>query len=391
MADQKPQPMVTVKKSDGTFVKVPLSELKKPVAPVPAQAPKPQPTPKPAAPVQPSAPAAQQPSGQMPPKPAPKPAAAPAPAKPVAEKIAEQPKAPAPPKPQLQIKQAPKPKQWTREDAKSPLEEKPFAKSPSAPAVSQQREGQVDEVIKKLGFAVAPDIQNRLRSVVQLRLKDLRTEDETRETCQRPSREGGLNLSEQQADKLVKVCDEILMGGVTGEKTALPVLEKEELPSTAAPFNAFVHKKPEPAYGQAQKEKAAEKIIEKQAPAEPAFKISSQPAVKPTMQDIAPPSAEMGPVDEIKFLTLVDFRRLSAKPDEAAKRLRQKFYNLQDESILLYMDALDAYHRSPLYIDYVKLVCASLAGRKPLEATTQDKSRMQMPEIKALVEMEKGL
>jgi|WetSurMetagenome_2_1015567.scaffolds.fasta_scaffold151678_2 hypothetical protein len=372
MADQKPQPMVTVKKPDGTFVKVPLSELKKQTAPAPVQSPKPQPTPKPAP--------APQPPRQMPPKPSPKPTPAPAPVKPVAEKISEQPKAPAPiaPKPQLQIKQAPKPKQWTREDSKSPLEEKPFANSPFAPAVSQQREGQVDEVIKKLGFTVAPDIQNRLRSVIQLRLKDLRTEDETRETCQRPAREGGLDLSVQQAEKLVKICDEVMMGPA-----------KEELPSTATPFNAFVHKKQEPIPVRAQKETA--EITGKEPLSETPFKISSQPAVKPTMRDIAPPPAEMGPVDEIKFISLVDFRRLSAKPDEAAKRLRQKLYNLQDESILLYMDALDAYHRSPLHVDYVKLVCASLANRKPLEAMTQDKNRMQMSEIKALVEMEKGL
>jgi hypothetical protein len=381
MADQKPQPMVTVKKPDGTFVKVPLSELKKQTAP--AQASKQQP-----APIQHARQAT--PPAQAAPKPASKPT--PAPVKPAEEKKPEPPRpAPVSPKPQLQIKQAPKPKQWTREDTKSPLEEKPFAKNPLAPTISQQRESQVDEAIKKLGFTVAPDIQNRLRSVIQLRLKDLRTEDETRETCQRPAREGGLDLSGQQADKLVRICDEILMGSVKENKAALPVVEKEELPSTAAPFNAFVHKKQEPMPAQARKEQTMTNILGKEMPAETPFKISSQPAVKPTMRDIAPPPAEMGPVDEIKFISLVDFRRLSAKPDEAAKRLRQKLYNLQDESILLYMDALDAYHRSPLYVDYVKLVCASLANRKPLEAMTQDKNRMQMSEIKALVEMEKGL
>jgi hypothetical protein len=99
----------------------------------------------------------------------------------------------------------------------------------------------------------------------------------------------------------------------------------------------------------------------------------------------------MGPVEEIKYTNLTDFRRLSAKPEEAAKRLRQKMYNLQDESFLLYMDALAAYRQSPLYLDYANLVATSLATRKPLASLTQDKNRIQMAEINALLEMEKTL
>ena len=109
------------------------------------------------------------------------------------------------------------------------------------------------------------------------------------------------------------------------------------------------------------------------------------------MQDVSAPPVEMGPVEEIRYMTLTDFRRLSGKPEEAARRLGQKFITLQEESFVLFLDALAAYHQSPLYADCVVAISQSLANRKPLSNILSDRGKIQLNELVALMEMEKGL
>jgi hypothetical protein len=99
----------------------------------------------------------------------------------------------------------------------------------------------------------------------------------------------------------------------------------------------------------------------------------------------------MGPVEDIKSITLTDFRRLSGNPEEAAKRLQQKMFNLQEESFVWYLDALAAYHVSPLYSEYMQAVCQSLAERKSLANVLSMKNSIKLNEAMALMEMERGL
>lgn len=98
----------------------------------------------------------------------------------------------------------------------------------------------------------------------------------------------------------------------------------------------------------------------------------------------------MGPIDEIRAITLTDFRRLSNTPEEGAMRLKQKFMNLKDESVLLYMEALEAWKKSPLYAEYVLAVITSLATKQPLSAT-KDAKMISPAEMKAIVSMEQQL
>ena len=90
-------------------------------------------------------------------------------------------------------------------------------------------------------------------------------------------------------------------------------------------------------------------------------------------------------------MTLVDFRRLSGNPEEAAKRFQQKMFNLQEESFVWYLDAVAAYHNSPLYLEYMQVVCQSLAERKSLASILSMKNGIKLNEAMALVEMEKSL
>lgn len=366
MTDAKLQPMITVKKADGTTERISLAEFKArqaakkpaPVAPsaakiVPASASKPTPLP------------------PLPRAPVVKPAPAPA-----VKKIP--PTAPPP---------------ITKEDAKSLLSEDLPQKDAVRPITSDHHFDKVEEIIKKLSFQVPADYRNRLRGVVQLRLKDVRGEGQTRDIVLRSIKDGGLGMTSTQAEELLSQmrpprARPPQTAGIKPPERSLSVPPKssppalrpqQPSPATATPFNSFEQR---PAVSA--------------APSPPAAKLPANftmrpPAARQPMADIVAKNPTMGPLEEIKFISLTDFRRLSANPVEAANRLKQKFLNLKDESYLLYLDALKSWRISPLFLEYMSRVGEALSAKKRLDGDGNDRHRMQMSEINALIDMEKQL
>jgi len=301
----------------------------------------------------------------------------------------------------------PQSKSMTRADAGSLLEEKIPAKT-SGGLVSSKREGQVEEVIRKIGFGVAPDLQGRLKSLILARLKDIKSEDETREVLSRATKNSGLGLSDTQADKIIKTCKEVLAAesslvkennvdipGLKGKPSSMSLMvEPPELPMVIPVKDNFATKNSTPVSAPIKPvgNSVVSKLINESMGNEPVFKISTKPVVKSMVQDVsAPPDLEMGPVEEFKSLTIAEFRRLSSNPEEAAKRLHQKMVNLQEESFVWYLDAVAAYHSSPLYLEYMLAVSQSLADRKSLANVLAVKNGIKLNEVMAIVEMEKTL
>lgn len=311
-------------------------------------------------------------------------------------------KAPAaPPKPAI-ISKPPK-----SEEASSLLEEITPQKNVGALLVSNDKKKEADDIIKKLNLTLAPHLVDRLRRQIALRIKDVRGEDEAREWLIRPERELGVGLNEAQAEIVLKACRDYLakttkapVPAVAPLKKSIPPTalraEEEALPqkysapkppAAAAPFNAFVR---------APEVKEVKKFDELLKMRDQAGALEQQPKpaapVRPLVRDITPArQSGIGPVDEIKYITLTDFRRLSAVPAEAAARLKQKFVNLRDESYILFLDALDAWKMSPLRADYLSRVNEAINLGRPLETIAADKEKIQLNEIKALIEMEKEL
>src|SRR3989344_3332149 len=377
------QIMVIVKKPDGTFVKVPLSELKKSSTPI--------------------APSSVPPIVATPPKD-------------VAPLIKKE-----EPKPVVKAT----PVKLSKGDFRSPLEEK--ASFTTGSGIAPSRLDQAEEVMKKLSFKVLPDFTNRLRSIIQLRLKDVRGTKETKEMVLHSIKDGGLGLTAPQAEELEKVCQEFLGKDLTKEVLVkninqlkkeipksvtanLPMVELNEIPepyipppvpTTAAPFNSFVQndhlreKKPKFSKDSVlNKEPGVEKkppVAPKIQSLQPSFTIS-RPTTPLAMQDIVGEGKTMGPLEELKYVTLTDFRRLSKNPAEAATRLGQKFKNLKEESYILFLQAWSAWRMSPLFQECLHSVLNSLQkGATLVTVVSSSKDSIQMPEVEALVQMEKEL
>ena len=284
----------------------------------------------------------------------------------------------------------------TKTDVKSLLEEdspgvKPVASGPN-------RESQAEKVMRKLSFTIPTDLQNRLRSVILLRLKEVRGTDETRSTLLRPVTSGGLGLTELNADELEKLCVEV--GNLVyskKRKNNLPVLEanivpgiyiQPSVPANTTPFNSFVHGE---LHGSADK---IEKKMNTATKSEEKFTISPTMTARPSVLDIKPSFHEpvtMDLIQEIRYFNLRDFRRLSQDSDEAANRFKQKFLNLKEESILQLWKAFDAWRESPLYQLYAKSLKKSLIDKQSISSIPGSGIEMNGSEIKSIIRIEKEL
>jgi hypothetical protein len=214
--------------------------------------------------------------------------------------------------------------------------------------------------------------------------------------------EGGVGLNQKQAEEVLEYCR---------EKNVPLVYQEPLVPAVASQFGSLkkvssapsvlatipVSKHPEKQVVNVQENSSpfsrpTEEHARPQASVsglipEEKFKLSS-PQKKPLMRDIVSQSVEVGPVEELAEVTLTDLRYLAPSPKEAANRLGQKFLNLKAESILLYLDGLEAWHKSPLYNEYTAVLDEALSKRKSLANLLTNKQKIQPTEVMALVAME---
>jgi hypothetical protein len=271
----------------------------------------------------------------------------------------------------------------------------------------------VEEVVRRLGFGVAPDLLGRLKSLVLARLKDIKSDEEIRNVLVRSVASGGLGLAQTQIEKIISTVGEVhAKNNINSKndhkdtpalkgKTGMAIMvEPPELPAIAVdvkpkPYNeigkAYQALTPVPKPDLVPHNDLVSKLVKESMANEPIFKISSKSTPKSFVQDISAPDTEMGPVEEIRSINLNDFRKLSGNSEEAAKRLQQKISNLQEESFIWYLDAMSAYHNSPLYLEYIKSICQSLAERKSLANVLMMKNSIKLSEAMAIIEMEKTL
>ncbi len=266
------------------------------------------------------------------------------------------------------------PAAFKSEDTSSLLSEEVPNSEHATTVIAPARLDQVDKIIAQLSFKVQPQIENRLHSCVQLRLKDIRSEADTVDTCLRSIKDGGLGLTQTQAQELVL----------------------KSKPSAAVANNPPKEKEKE-------KETVVEKIIQQSAATQSdsiaglVAKPNTSPTrplsgfSKPLMHDVKAKPVSMSPLEEIQFFSLVDLRRLSSNPSEAVNRLKQKFVNLRDESYPLFMQSWSSWQSSPLFLNYIEAVDDALSQRKHLSLVTGEKEKISPAEIDALITMEKDL
>lgn len=259
-------------------------------------------------------------------------------------------------------------------DFSVPLEE--LQPSQVYPVASDARSETVDAVIKNVSFVPPSAYLSRLKSIIRLRLKDIRTEEETLETLQKPVDQGGLSFTLLQAQEIASQCAGMIQGNTVQPVPVSPALE--EVKSVSASQTNFM----------------TEEMVTPIVPTTPSLqKLSGKPAVDSAkngslMMDITSKPVKLTPIEEIAYFTLVDFRRLSPQIKEAIMRLEQKFTNLKDESYLLYLETLNVWQKSPLYLQYIQAIDESFAKRASISTVLSGEEKLSLEEFLAIAQMQ---
>jgi len=89
---------------------------------------------------------------------------------------------------------------------------------------------------------------------------------------------------------------------------------------------------------------------------------SADGALKPRMDDVKAPARLTGPVEELRAITIVDFRRLSKTPAEACEKIKDKIDLLAEQSYTRRTQGIAAWGASEVVRTYLELMGEGLNG-----------------------------
>lgn len=266
------------------------------------------------------------------------------------------------------------PVQWSDDDHASPLdaslhEDAEKRMMPPSKGIDER----VLSIMSSLPFQVPGHLRGRLQSLLQSRLKDIRSDVQVGEYLLRPEASGGLGMDEDQMDAVMTAIAMVVPKKQIVPKNPVVAVSSK---TVAAPVPPMV--KP-----------VAPKPVTPLAP------VGTMPAImaKPVMHDVIAKGVEkesVGPLDELKTMSLDEFRRLGSTTDERTTKLMQKFGTLQQESFLLYLEAVEAWKSCPLYRLYQETIMQSLQNHEPID-TRNVQAGMAGQEIKAIIEVNQHL
>ncbi|MBN2884682.1 hypothetical protein JXE04_02030 [Patescibacteria group bacterium] len=128
--------------------------------------------------------------------------------------------------------------------------------------------------------------------------------------------------------------------------------------------------------------------------------ISARPSAgsdfKTKIEDVKLRPKVMGPLEELRYLDLVNFRRLGANPKEITNKITNKIHLLEKDGYDHMVEGVKAWRQSPVNRLYVRLVQEAIISDMTLReaiADKQSKSKdsLSIEEIEAIVSMNNKL
>lgn len=261
-----------------------------------------------------------------------------------------------------------------------------------------------NEITQALAFKL-PDqySQDRLRYIISARLREIRDWGETEEALEKPITAGGLGLSRLDIEKVRVELEERVkeIEAMVAEKQKTDVRVALQIETKTAQTKKDVKKQEdskevEAVYKQVLsgglRNAASSAKASAPAPLQPIA-----PSAPKTMTDIRPPqSALVGPVEEIRRMTLGDFRKLSSDPKEAVHKIQDKFALIEQQSFLQKLAGVHALKESEVYTLYYTMVRASVMKGVSITEVIHDRSGEGLPvlteaEFSAIMELSRIL
>ena len=224
----------------------------------------------------------------------------------------------------------------------------------------------VAHVLKNAQLTPTPELQSRFQSLIMSLVKGVRTLAQVMEYAQAPVVKGGLALSATEAERFSMALKSTPGLPMVVPNSRVTIQEKE---ASSVQKNSLSTLKPNPG------------------------RAGNVP-----MHDVEAPAMStkviMGPIEEMKNFSLVDWRRLAATPDKAKEIILGKFTGWKEESFFLYRDTRLAWLDSPLVHGYQeKLIEAINKNTRLSDMATgfAAKNTLTPADITALVEVNRIL
>jgi hypothetical protein len=124
----------------------------------------------------------------------------------------------------------------------------------------------------------------------------------------------------------------------------------------------------------------------------------SQPAVspKPRLQDVKAAPKLVGPLEELRNLNLVDFRRLAANPRLATAKIGEQINLLEQDSFAKRLAGIKAWRTSELYRLYLTIGQQSIKVGRLIKEVISERQKNNQPtlteaEFEAIMDLNKSL
>ncbi len=116
---------------------------------------------------------------------------------------------------------------------------------------------------------------------------------------------------------------------------------------------------------------------------------------KKMMEDIKSPKI-MGPIDELLYLDLVNFRRIDASPEKRAKKIEKKIDLLSREGIDKMIESIEAWRKSPVNKTYISMGRESIERGKAISDIIKERKEkgfnyLELPEFETIMDLNRKL
>ena len=263
-----------------------------------------------------------------------------------------------------------------KEEKKERIEEKP-----SLEPLSRITE----EVIKKTDLSLDKEMKLRLRNIVGLRIKDIRDSLETLDVLCKPKELGGLGLDKEKGEMILREIEKFIQRGIEIRRA----IEEEEEKEKKDLEEVLRKREKETVEGETKEKEekrgvegrvegkevigAEEKILKEKELKEEGTKeknkrvaeskgggeeiIFEKPRVVPSKKvvDVKFKPKLIGPIEELRFLNLKDFRRISKDPKVVSERIKEKIQLLEEESYEKRVEGIKAFKESDLFSLYKEI------------------------------------
>lgn len=338
----------------------------------------------------------------LPPKPSSKPVAPPVPPKPRPSLSEALPAALKFAGPDFEIPGMPRPKD---NEEIATIRAELAERIPTNDSVARTRAASVASIVRASNLTFSdPLLSERFKRVVEARLRDIRDTLETKNLLMKTIAAGGLGITSLEAELATNLI-EAEYQALTGLATATKRRESSQFEASAK-LTTQARDAARATLEAANREDRFYKIAEKSkklqeaevllptsiapstehlvpsvvVPKAPVREVVLSPASvspsqsgKPLVEDVKVVRKIAGPIDELATMTIVEFRRLSKDPREAALKIRDKVELLKEEGFERYLAAVRAWQSSEPNRMYLGLTREALGKNTSVPTLIQEK------------------